>query len=91
MRSWADAINCGGPFTETLPRLQECKCISAGITKSHATALHTSFFVHLSGYFSCVSPNALQRKSYLSIFFLGIARPQSQFPHSCVCERFIYS
>jgi hypothetical protein len=21
----------------------------------------------------------------------GIAQPQSQFPHSCVCERFIYS
>ncbi len=21
----------------------------------------------------------------------GIARPKSQFPHSCVCERFIYS
>ena len=21
----------------------------------------------------------------------GIARPQNQFPHSCVCERFIYS
>jgi hypothetical protein len=21
----------------------------------------------------------------------GIARPQSQFPHSCVCGRFIYS
>ena len=21
----------------------------------------------------------------------GIARPQFQFPHSCVCERFIYS
>ncbi len=21
----------------------------------------------------------------------GIARPQSQFPHSCICERFIYS
>ncbi len=21
----------------------------------------------------------------------GIARPQSQFPHSCVCERFIFS
>ncbi len=30
-------------------------------------------------------------KSYLCIPFLGIARPQSQFPHSCVCERFIYS
>jgi hypothetical protein len=23
--------------------------------------------------------------------FFGIARLQSQFPHSCVCERFIYS
>jgi hypothetical protein len=23
--------------------------------------------------------------------FLGIARPQSQFPHSCVCEQFGYS
>ncbi len=34
---------------------------------------------------------ALQRKSHLYIPFLGIARPQSEFPHSCVCERFIYS
>jgi hypothetical protein len=34
---------------------------------------------------------ALQRKSHLLIPFLGIARHQSQFPHSCVCERFIYS
>ena len=33
----------------------------------------------------------LQRKSHLCISFLGIARPQSQFPHSCVYERFIYS
>ncbi len=30
-------------------------------------------------------------KSHLCIPFLGIARPQSQFPHSCVCERFIHS
>jgi hypothetical protein len=35
--------------------------------------------------------STLQRKSYLCISFLGITRPQSQFPHSCVCERFIYS
>jgi hypothetical protein len=29
---------------------------------------------------------ALQRKSHLCLhFFLGIARTQSQFPHSCVC------
>ncbi len=33
----------------------------------------------------------LQGKPHLCITFLGIARPQSQFPHSCVCERFIYS
>jgi hypothetical protein len=35
--------------------------------------------------------DALQRKFRLYIPFLGIARPQPQFPHSCVCERFIYS
>ncbi len=35
--------------------------------------------------------STLQGKSHLCIPFLGIARPQSQLPHSCVCERFIYS
>ncbi len=35
--------------------------------------------------------STLQRKSPLCIPFLGIARPQSQFLHSCICERFIYS
>jgi hypothetical protein len=33
----------------------------------------------------------MQGKSHLCLSFLGIARPQSQFPHSCVCERFIFS
>jgi hypothetical protein len=32
----------------------------------------------------------LKGKSRLCIPFLGIARPQTQFPHSCGCERFIY-
>jgi hypothetical protein len=31
----------------------------------------------------------LQRKSHLCVPRKGIAPPQSQFPHSCVCERFI--
>jgi hypothetical protein len=31
------------------------------------------------------------RKSETNIPRKGIARPQSQCPHSCVCERFIYS
>ncbi len=35
--------------------------------------------------------DALQRKSHLCIPRKVIARPQSQFPHSCVCGRFIYS
>jgi hypothetical protein len=35
--------------------------------------------------------HALQRKSHLCIPFLGIVRPQFQFPHSCVCDRFICS
>ncbi len=35
--------------------------------------------------------HALQMQFRLYIPFLGIARPQPQFPHSCVCERFIYS
>jgi hypothetical protein len=34
--------------------------------------------------------HTLQGKSHLCIP-LGIAWPQSQFLHSCVCERFIYS
>ncbi len=36
----------------------------------------------------CCMTSALQGKSHLIIPFLGIARPQSQFAHSCVCERF---
>jgi hypothetical protein len=35
--------------------------------------------------------STLQRQFRLYISFLGIARPQPQFPHSCVFERFIYS
>ncbi len=35
--------------------------------------------------------SSLQGKSLLCIPFLGKAWPQSQFPHFCVCERFIYS
>jgi hypothetical protein len=34
---------------------------------------------------------ALQRNLNLCIPRKGIARPQSQFPHSCVCERSVYS
>ncbi len=46
-------------------------------------------FVKLSMYTTTV--HTLQGKFHLCIPFLGIAGPQSQFPHSCVCEPFIYS
>jgi hypothetical protein len=39
----------------------------------------------------CCMASALQGKSHLFIPVLGIARPQFQFRHSCVCERFICS
>ncbi len=38
-----------------------------------------------------ISKFTLQQNSHLCMSFLGIARPHSQFPHSCVCERFISS
>jgi hypothetical protein len=38
-----------------------------------------------------LASSTLQRQFRLYIPFLGIARPQPQFPHSCVLERFIYS
>ncbi len=53
----------------------------------------------LVSYFACVDCNLcswsfprprLQRKSRLCSPRKGIARTQSQFLHSCVCERFIY-
>jgi hypothetical protein len=42
------------------------------------------------GIVSSYRPATLQRKSHLCFLFMGIARPQSQFPLSCVYERFIY-
>ncbi len=38
-----------------------------------------------------IKASALQRNLDLCVLRKGTARPQSQFPHSCVCERSIYS
>ncbi len=45
------------------------------------------FYMERQGLFDLATLSYTARK----ISFLGIARPQSQFPHSCVCVRFIYS
>jgi hypothetical protein len=47
----------------------------------------TIFKVNLESLYHCT----LQLKSHLCIPFLGLAQPQSQFPHSRVCERFTHS
>ncbi len=46
--------------------------------KGIAPPPQSQFFPHIC---------TLQRKSHLFIPRKGIVRPQSQFPHSCVCER----
>ncbi len=48
-------------------------------------------YPHMGVYSCFLGRHTLQRQFRLYIPFLGIARPQPQFPHSCVCERFIYS
>jgi hypothetical protein len=53
--------------------------------------MYKNIFVKIVPSYFRVLVHTLQGKSHLCIPFLGIARPQSQFPHSCVCERFMYS
>ncbi len=38
-----------------------------------------------------VEPCTLQRQFRLYIPFLGIARPQPHFPHSCICGHFVFA
>ncbi len=70
-------------------------CIDLGLDRPHTQAQHTT--QHTTPHHTPLhqAPNiqhsTLQRKSHLCIPVLGIALPRSQFPHSCVCERFIYS
>ncbi len=58
-----------------------------------AASSSPNFLIHVSvsDFYIPRIVHTLQRKSHLCIPSLGIARPQPQFPHSCVCERFIYS
>ncbi len=58
----------------------------------------TQFWTIFVQYTSCTvsvkvdtGTDTLQKQFRLYIPFLGIARPQPQFQHSCVLERFIYS
>jgi hypothetical protein len=58
-------------------------------SKSFSWLLQSAILITLVSFWEDYT--ALQRQFRLYIPFLGIARPQPQFPHSCVCERFIYS
>ncbi len=61
--------------------IQEKGCVVGNIEDKQDNYVFVLFFCSYT----------LQGKSHFSIPFLGIAWPQSQFPHSRVCERFIYS
>jgi hypothetical protein len=55
----------------------------------HISPVELIVFGSLSFLYVCTAKTQYQ-KFETNIPRKGIARPQSQFPHSCVCERFIY-
>jgi hypothetical protein len=78
---WIFFIHCA-PATCMVAIVPHCRPITLETRSLYAPPhIHTA----LLG----ISLSALQRQFRLCIPFLGIARPQSQFPHSCVWERFI--
>ena len=85
-RSWDKSLKsfspCYSPLLKTMPLLLPLICCAY-------LCLHTPPPLISSCQPSL--PVSLQRQFRLYIPFLGIVRPQPQFPHSCVCERFIYS
>jgi hypothetical protein len=52
---------------------------------------HMNYGIAIGKKFSYQCCHTANEKSHLCSPFLGIARPQFHFLHSCVCERFIYS
>jgi hypothetical protein len=58
---------------------------------SHLIYVQYVFIAFAGNMYSVCTSVALQRNFGLYIPRKGTARPQSQLPHSCVCERFIYS
>ena len=72
------------------------KVIVKQIWQTWVKSEKSAYFHHIFGFVILLSIYgsfyfALQGKFHLCSPFLGIARPQSQCPHSCVCERFINS
>ncbi len=79
------------------------KCPRCSIDQTYSISLYTSWvswqsstlsslyarnLCYLRGWFE--GRRTLQRQFRLYIPFLGLARPQPQFPNSCVFERFTY-
>ena len=76
------------PTTSRLPSTPSITRLNKNLISETINMLWYLVFV-LSDWSNILS--TLRRKSQLCIPFLGIARPQSRFPHPWVCERFIYS
>ncbi len=71
---------------QSLYIVQYFKYLSQVISNKHQASWFQSKIISKGN-----SETTLQGKSHLCIHFLGIARPQSQFPHLFICERFIHS
>ncbi len=64
-------------------------CRLCVLTASKNYLPHDKYQRYINSYKGTISLHCNENPIY--VFLLGIARPQSQFPYSCVCERFIYS
>jgi hypothetical protein len=85
--SWTQ---CSSPSFNKASIWTPAACDAGG----HSTKELSSQLIYLSilrRYRAAPMCHTLKGKSHLCIPFLRIARPQSQFPQSCVPERFIYS
>ncbi len=86
-KSLALCLFCGSP-TRLLDRGWRVSVSQFGRGDRHCGTLGIYLLFRYT-----VQQYILQRKSHLCIPFLGIARPQPQFPHTrtCACEPFILS
>ncbi len=74
------------------PLLFRCRPLLFETVEQVLEILNHKYFPNMQQYTNIrEKPYTLKRKSHFYIPFMGIARTPSRFPHSCVCERFIYS
>jgi hypothetical protein len=81
-------MNVDGMVMVNLQHLD--KCILYANSLLDYLQLKKEMFYRSTDFSLLKSIHSQQGEFHLCILSLGIARPQSQFPHLCDCERFIY-